>query len=148
MFSSLADSWDLFYKMWMFLLSLLSLQHRIFPNSTSLYTHISQGYVTGTGAIVWYLQGQWRNPESYGWNRKSKRLHSFREELNGNIRYCRDWSLKQYVYLEHKSALFQCQITHSPSWIFIISSSFAISHLFGAGIPSATVDASSSHQLH
>ena len=30
------------------------------------YTHILQGYFTGTGAIVQLPQYQWSNPEGYG----------------------------------------------------------------------------------
>ena len=30
------------------------------------FTHILQGYFTGTGAILWLPQCQWSNPEGYG----------------------------------------------------------------------------------
>ena len=30
------------------------------------FTHILQGYFTGTGAIIWLPQCQWSNPEGYG----------------------------------------------------------------------------------
>ena len=30
------------------------------------FTHILQGYFTGTGAITWLPQCQWSNPEKYG----------------------------------------------------------------------------------
>ena len=30
------------------------------------FTHIFQGYFTGTGAIMWLPQCQWSNPEGYG----------------------------------------------------------------------------------
>ena len=30
------------------------------------FTHILQGYFTGTGAIVWLPQCLWSNPEEYG----------------------------------------------------------------------------------
>ena len=30
------------------------------------FTHILQGYITGTGAIIWLPQCQWCNPEKYG----------------------------------------------------------------------------------
>ena len=31
------------------------------------FTHILQGYFTGTGEIMWLPQYQWRNPEGYGY---------------------------------------------------------------------------------
>ena len=33
-----------------------------------IFTHIFQGYITGTGTIIWLPQCQWRNPERYGYN--------------------------------------------------------------------------------
>ena len=30
------------------------------------FTHILQGYFTGTGAIIWLPQCKWSNPEEYG----------------------------------------------------------------------------------
>ena len=30
------------------------------------FTHILQGYITGTGAIIWLPQCQWSNPDAYG----------------------------------------------------------------------------------
>ena len=34
-------------------------------DSCDLFTHILQGYFTGTGAITWLPQCQWSNPEGY-----------------------------------------------------------------------------------
>ena len=31
------------------------------------FTHLLQGYISGTGAIIWLPQCQWNNPEEYGW---------------------------------------------------------------------------------
>ena len=35
-------------------------------DSCDLFTHIVQGYSTGTGAILWLPQCQWSNLEQYG----------------------------------------------------------------------------------
>ena len=40
-----------------------------FVSVLSDFTHILQGYFTGTGAIKWLPQCQWSNPEEYGVNR-------------------------------------------------------------------------------
>ena len=31
------------------------------------FTHLFQGYINGTGAIMWLPQCHWSNPEEYGW---------------------------------------------------------------------------------
>ena len=33
-----------------------------------IFTHILQGDITATGAIIWLPQWQWCHPEGYGWN--------------------------------------------------------------------------------
>ena len=37
------------------------------PDRQVSFTHILQGYFTGTGAIIWLPQCQWSNPEEYGY---------------------------------------------------------------------------------
>ena len=38
-----------------------------FDKSWHLFIHILHGCVTGTGAIIWLPQCQWRNHKGYGW---------------------------------------------------------------------------------
>ena len=46
---------------------LLWLYHELWwVDLCGLFTHILQGYFTGTGAIIWLPQCQWSNPEGYG----------------------------------------------------------------------------------
>ena len=49
--------------------------------------HILQDYFTGIGAIIWLHwlpQGQWSNPERYGYN-QVKRLQSTRHNLSAHL---------------------------------------------------------------
>ena len=48
----------------------------IHDNSCDSFTHIFQGYFTGTGAIIWLPRCQWSNPEGYVQNQLV--LHSLR----------------------------------------------------------------------
>ena len=47
---------------------LISLQNQFLTDSCDFVTHIIQGCLTGTGAIMWLPQCLWGNPERYGWN--------------------------------------------------------------------------------
>ena len=72
-------------------------------DSHNLFTHILQGYFTGTGAIIWLPQCQWSNPEGYGLIQPSPNHNKTKQSRNSvhNL-----WDVLQlFIYLYKTSAL-------------------------------------------
>ena len=71
------------------------------------FTHILQGYFTGTGAIIWLPQCQWSNPEWYG--QKLEQL----EWLHSEIRPATPWLPILVIHIRS-----QVKTRHSESYTF------------------------------
>ena len=111
--------WSCFVLLWLY--------HQFPVNSYEPFTHILQGYFTGTGAIVQLPQYQWSNPEGYGFNQPLPN-HSKRQQSKNHVHNSWDalyeissihrWSQAVVPHSHHHPSL----LYSSPCWHTVINS--------------------------